>query len=110
MIHWNRALFYFIMLEVSDAKSTKWIHTNRIAGRNRDHRDPDRSAAPSGAEDPRGGQSNEVQQQPETARAGRTQLSRRKRQVSTWLYPGPDPAAERSVPRPLRFLLPAPVH
>src|SRR4029078_9092807 len=44
------------------------VHADRVAGRDRDHRDPDRPAPPRRPEGPRGRRTHEVRQQPQADR------------------------------------------
>ena len=57
------------------------VHADRAAGRDRDHRDPDRPAPARRAEGPRGGGAHELLQQPQAARPRHAQPPRRGRQV-----------------------------
>src|SRR5262245_1471086 len=57
--------------------------SHRVAGRHRDHRHSDRTLAAGGPEGPRGGQPDEVQEQPQADRPGPAQPPRRDR-----LFPG----------------------
>src|SRR5207248_1148311 len=55
------------------------VHADRTPRRDRDHRDPDRPAAPGRAEGPRGGRPDQVHEQPQADRVGHAQLPRRER-------------------------------
>ena len=57
------------------------FHADRAAGRDRDHRGPDRPAAARRAGGPRGGPARPVRQQPEAARPRHAQLPRLARHV-----------------------------
>ena len=59
---------------VDHASSTSRIHADRIAGRDRHHRDPDRPAPARGPGGPRGRPALAVRQQPEADRPGHPQL------------------------------------
>ena len=61
------------------------IHPDRAAGRDRDHRGPDRPAAAGRAVGPRGGPPGPVHQQPEADRPGDAQLRQRARRSAARL-------------------------
>ena len=58
---------------LTDEKPSR-LHADRAAGRDRDHRGPDRPAAAGGAVGPRGGPAHPVHQQPQADRPGDAQL------------------------------------
>ena len=71
------------------------IHADRAAGRDRDHRDPDRPAAARRAEGPRGRGAHQVHEQPQADRLGAAQLRGRPTRSFRRRTSPPNPARRR---------------
>ena len=65
------------MLHTHEHRPASRLHADRVAGGDRHHRHPDRPAPAGRAEGPRGRGTDQVRQQPQAARPGRSQLPRR---------------------------------
>ena len=72
------------MSSLSPKHEVSRLHADRTAGRDRDHRGPDRPALAGGPGGPRGGQADAVRQQPQADRPGDPQLPLDLRLSSRW--------------------------
>ena len=77
----SSSVFRRLFSESQVFHATSRLHPDRVAGRHRHHRRPDRPAAAGRAGGPRGGPAVAVRQQPEADRPGPAQLPRRQRRV-----------------------------
>ena len=89
---------WLALSEAGDFHAKTWLHADRTAGGDRDHRRPDRPAAAGRPGGPRGGPAGAVRQQPEADRPGAAQLPQRQRRLPDGLQqrrvlPSPAPTA-----------------